>query len=162
MHYILNQDNKSLLEQFFQTHIDFPVKSDWISEMKEIISDLDMAKSFGEVKKMKKNHYESFVNKKIKAEAVRYLVNKVKTKGSLVNYENSLEMQNYLKPNAVLTFQEEVNIFSYRSEMNEISLKYIHGNKLCICKQEKILNIMEKNIKHYKERLPRQPEPTVT
>ena len=40
--------------------MDFPVKGDWVSELKEIISDLDIAKSFEEVKKMKKNHYESF------------------------------------------------------------------------------------------------------
>ena len=89
--------------------MDFPVKRDWVSEMKEIISDLDIAKSFEEVKKMKKNHYESLVNKKVKAEAFKYLVNKVKTIGSLINYGNSLEMQNYLK-------QEQFNIFSYRSE----------------------------------------------
>ena len=116
--------------------MDFPVKGDWVSEMKELISDLDIAKSFEEVKNMRKNHYESLVNKKVKAEAFKYLLNKVKTKGSLINYGNSLEMQNYLKPNAVLTFQEQVNIFSYRSEMNEISMKYIHGYEWCICKEE--------------------------
>ena len=196
LHYILNQDDESLLKQFFKAQMDFPVKGDWVSEMKELISDLDIAKSFEEVKNMRKNHYESLVNTKVKAEAFKYLLNKVKTKGSLINYGNSLEMQNYLKPNAVLTFQEQVHIFSYRSEMNELVMKYIHGYEWCICKEEmnnahifqckllnndenpgmkynqilngtlhqqkKILNIMEKNIKLFKERLPRQPEPTVT
>ena len=56
LHYILNQDDESLLKQFFKAQMDFPVKGDWVSEMKEMISDLDIAKSFEEVKKMKKNH----------------------------------------------------------------------------------------------------------
>ena len=55
LHYILNQDNQSLLKLFFQAQMDFPVKVDRVSEMKEIISDLDIAKSFEEVRKMKKN-----------------------------------------------------------------------------------------------------------
>ena len=104
-------------------------------------------------------------------------------------------MQNYLKPNRVLTFQEQVDIFSYRSEMNELSFNYIQGNAKCICTEElnnshlyqcnllnnnhypelkyeyilngtlhqkkKILKIMEKNSKCYKEKFPGHPEPTI-
>ena len=47
-------------------------------------------------------------------------------------------MQNYLKPNKVIKFQEQVEIFSFRSEMNEISLKYQEpkANKTCVCKKD--------------------------
>ena len=42
-------------------------------------------------------------------------------------------MQNYLKPNIIITFQEQVEIFSFRSEMNEISFQYQEptANKPC-------------------------------
>ena len=44
-------------------------------------------------------------------------------------------MQNYLKPNRVMTYQDQFEIFSYRSEMNDISLKYneLQDNKVCVC-----------------------------
>ena len=47
-------------------------------------------------------------------------------------------MQNYLKPNNIISFQEQVEIFSYRSEMNEVSLRYQEptANKVCICNKE--------------------------
>ena len=45
-------------------------------------------------------------------------------------------MQGYLKPNRVLTFQEQIDIFSYRSEMNELSLKYLQENDICVCTKE--------------------------
>ena len=41
-------------------------------------------------------------------------------------------------------------------------LKYNQILNGTLHQQKKILNIMEKNIKLFKERLPRQPEPTVT
>ena len=47
-------------------------------------------------------------------------------------------MQNYLKPNRVMTYQDQIEVFSYRSEMNEISLKYneLQDNKVCVCTKE--------------------------
>ena len=37
-------------------------------------------------------------------------------------------MQNYLKPNRVLTYQDQIDIFSYRLEMNEVN-KNVTGLK---------------------------------
>ena len=47
-------------------------------------------------------------------------------------------MQNYLKPNKVITFQEQIDIFSYRSQMNDMSLKYQEPKevKICVCTKE--------------------------
>ena len=45
-------------------------------------------------------------------------------------------MQAYLKPNRVLTFQEQIDIFSYRSEMNELSLKYLQENYIFACTKD--------------------------
>ena len=48
-------------------------------------------------------------------------------------------MQNYLKPNRVMTYQDQIKIFSYISEVvNDISLKYneIQDSKVCVCTKE--------------------------
>ena len=89
---------------------------------------------------MKENHYEKIVNKKINTEAFVYLKNKIKSKGSSNKYGTNLEMQSYLKPNRVLNYQDQIEIFSYRSEMNEIAcnFKELKQEELCICKN--ILN----------------------
>ena len=92
LHYILNQDEESLINRFFKAQLYSPVKGDWVSEMKNVISDLDIAESFVKVKKMNRSNFESLVNKKVKAEAFKYIKKKIKTKGSLINFGNSLEM----------------------------------------------------------------------
>ena len=47
-------------------------------------------------------------------------------------------MQDYIKPNKVLTYEEQVELFSYRSEMNEVSLKFKEYQefKTCFCNEE--------------------------
>ena len=57
------------------------------------------------------------------------------SKGSKIDYGTRLSMQNYLKPNNILTFQEQIEIFSYRSEMNELifNFKGLKDNELCVC-----------------------------
>ena len=71
-----------------------------------------IANTFEEVKTVKKSHYEKLVRDKIKEEAFHYLRNIIKSKGSSIDYGNQLEMQAYLKTKRVLTFQEQIYIFS--------------------------------------------------
>ena len=49
-----------------------------------------------------------------------------------------MEIQNYLKPNRVITFQEHIEIFSFRSEQNKTSPNYHESkaNKTCVCTKE--------------------------
>ena len=56
-------------------------------------------------------------------------------------------MQNYLKPNRVLTYQDQIDIFSYRSEMNEVN-KNVTGLKedqteICL-----LVNIMKRKLQN--------------
>ena len=68
----------------------------------------------------------------------KYLKKKIKSKGSSIKYGDRLEMQDYIKPNKVLTYEEQVELFSYRSEMNEVSLKFKEYQefKSCLCNEE--------------------------
>ena len=61
------------------------------------------------------------INDKIHEEAFQYLKGKIKSKGSQIDHGARLNMQDYLKPNNVLTFKEQIKKISYRSEMNEFN-----------------------------------------
>ena len=55
--------------------MDSPTKGDWVSEVKKCILEYEIATSFEEVKKIKKNLYEKIVGDKVQVEAYQYLKN---------------------------------------------------------------------------------------
>ena len=44
-------------------------------------------------------------------------------------------MQSYMKPNRVLSYQDQIKIFSYRAEMNELKINFagLKEEEFCIC-----------------------------
>ena len=138
LHYILNQPEESLMKTFFEAQMNHPSKGDWVSEMKNLIIEWKVANTFEEVRAIKKNQYEKIVNEKVKAEAFQYLKKKIKSKGSSIKYGDRLEMQDYMKPNKVLTFADQIELFSYRSDMNDVNLKFknIEEYKKCVCNED--------------------------
>ena len=62
-----------------------------------------------------KNMYERVVKGKVQTEALTYLKNKISSKGSFIKYGTRLEIQNYMKSNIMLNFQDQIEILSYRS-----------------------------------------------
>ena len=111
LHYILNQQMDSLMYTFFQAQLENPSKGDWVSEVKQWIVEYDIAKSIQEVKAVKKSIYEKIINDKIQEEAFQYLKGKIKSKGSQIDYGARLNMQDYMKPNNVLNFKEQIEFF---------------------------------------------------
>ena len=79
--------------------------------------------------------FEHFFGEKVQFEAYQYLKNKIKSKGSTIKCSGELEMQNYLKPNRVLTYQDQIEIFSYRSEMKQINYNFkgLKHDEICVC-----------------------------
>ena len=73
---------------------------------------------------MKKKHYEKNVYEKVQIEAFQYLKNKIKSKRSAIDYGIRIVMQSYLKPNNGLKFQDQLEIFSYRSEINQLNSNF--------------------------------------
>ena len=83
----------------------------------------------------KKSIYENIISEKVQEEAFQYLKNKIKSKGSKFDYGARLNMQDYLRPNNVLTLKEQIEIFSYRSEKNEFNFKFkgLKDDESCVC-----------------------------
>ena len=148
LHVILNQETNSTLYQFFKAQLESPVKGDWVSEIKQLLIDLEINKTFEEIKHMKRGQYEKLVHKKIEQFAFNYLLKKVKSKGNQINYGNKLNIQSYLMPNNVLTLEQQRDIFNYRSEMNPLKNNF-KGDKIiqyCVC-----LQVMENKHLYYCE-----------
>ena len=114
-----------------------PTRGDWVSEIKKWINEYEIATTFEEVKNMNKKQYEKSICEKVQQEAFQYLKNKIKSKGSTIDYGTRLAMQNYLKPNNVLTFQDQKEIFAFRSEMNELNYNFkgLKEDEKCVCAQ---------------------------
>ena len=61
-----------------------------------------------------------------------YTLSKVKSKGKEIDYGKELKCQNYLLPNRIFTWDDQVDIFAYKSRMNELKYNF-RGKDLCIC-----------------------------
>ena len=84
--------------------------------------------TFEDIRNMKKRTFRNIVNKQVNESSFRYLLSQIKSKGKEINYSKELKCQEYLKPNSILTIKEQLNIFSYRSKMNNFEYNY-PGNK---------------------------------
>ena len=87
---------------------------------------------FEEIKVLKINYFMNIVKKNSQEIAFKYLHRKIKSKGKEIDFGSELKCQKYLLPNRILTWDEQVQIFSYRSRMNELKYNF-GGEDLCIC-----------------------------
>ena len=105
---------------------------------------------------MRKSQFKLLVSKKIKTLAFNYLISKVKSKGKEIQYGDDFRCQNYLLPNKVLTLEDQLNIFAYRTRMNNLEYNFASNNclQVCVCKNQmtnehlyscRILNTEENN-----------------
>ena len=94
----------------------------WLNYLIVVIVIAIVDSSFEEIMTMKKSKFEKIVTKKLKAEAFNYLKNKIKSKWSKIDYGERLEMQNYLKPNKVISRTSGYIFLQIRNEWNKPEL----------------------------------------
>ena len=99
------------------------------------------------------------MKKNVKDSVFWYLVSRIKSKGKEIKYKSDFECQAYLKPNNILTLQEQRTIFSFWARMNKLSYNFQGNNKIeyCKCKEEmtnshlyecKILNNTDRRVSY--------------
>ena len=105
-----------------------PTKGDWVSEVKKLLVDYKINLTFLQIESMPSSQYKKLVKEKVMQFAFASLSEKQKVmkKGQLIHYDR-LEMSDYLLPNDRLSVSEQYEMFSYRSEMNDIPFNY--GNR---------------------------------
>ena len=87
---------------------------------------------------MKKKTFSGIVCDKINKSAFSYLTRKIKSKGKGIEYNNSVNMQHYLRPNSILTLEDQRELFAYRTRMNNLKYNF-PGNKeaeYCQCGEQ--------------------------
>ena len=67
LHYILNEDNKSLINQVLQEQMKSPVKNDWILTVWEDLKELEIGLDLKDIEELSKEGFKRFIDKKIDA-----------------------------------------------------------------------------------------------
>ena len=133
LHYILNEDEKSLKYQFLQIQIKNPTKKDWCSEVRRDMKELNIGTEIEDIKDMPKTTLKKLVKSKIYEQAFKYLLGKKKSKTIDVPHEN-LKMQEYLEANnGEITIAKKQFLFQCRSRMLELKC-YMKNENLNDCK----------------------------
>ena len=118
--FILDENEQSMVGNFFKLQIDQPVKGDWVSTVRKNLKEMNIGLTWNEIRMMSKDSFLKVIKTKISEISLKYLLNKRCSKGKEIEYE-SLEMGVYLKPfNQNLTIEEKRKVFSVRNRMIKI------------------------------------------
>ena len=74
LHYILSQDEDSLLSRFFDAQFEDPIKGDWASTVKRDLEFLNIKLTFKEISSYSKKAFKLLVKDAVKAKAFSDLV----------------------------------------------------------------------------------------
>ena len=134
--YILNEEEHTLIKQFFNAQINNPVKNDWVSTVQKDLQDLDIKMNLEEISVMSKVTFKELVKSKVKSKALEYLQKLQQKHSKSINLHfESLELQEYLKPEGNMTIQMKAFVFSLRSRMVDVKCNYKVGKTDLKCRK---------------------------
>ena len=123
LHKILNEDPKSLINQFFQAQCKYQRKKDWVTMIKNDLEYLEMQNlSFEAIKEMKRLTFRNLIKQKIEDKVFQKLQNLKENHSKVKHLEhNTMVMQKYLQPNSVKMSKEEAQlIFKLRCQVTNV------------------------------------------
>ena len=133
--YLLNQNEDSMLSQFFHAQCESPTRGDWVSSVKQDLEDLELEITFEQIKACTKEAFKDMVKKHVKAAALTMLTKCQQThsKSSGLKY-NELKMQSYLtSEDNFMTNKEKIFAFTARSHMLELKANFKLGKTNIQC-----------------------------
>ena len=99
------------------------------------LQQLEISESLDEIKKMSKRKFTNMLKSRQRVNALKYLIEKQKSKGKEISY-SELKMADYLLPyNSELTILEKQQVFRIRNRMIDIPSNFPKSNNkpLCVC-----------------------------
>ena len=143
LHYILHEDDQSLIYQFLEAQRLNPVKNDWCQTVVEDLEFFEIDLSMGEIESMPQATFSALVKKNERIATLKYLNDQKVTKNhtKILHIDHSeLSMQDYLKPNGA-SIEESKFTFLVRSRMLDIRTnyrgQYLDTDTLCpVCLKE--------------------------
>ena len=135
--HIIEQGQNSLLKRFFDAQYQHRTKGDWVSEVLDTLTILDIPLTLPEIRDMNAVKYRRLIKEKIRKYAFEQLIKKQKngSKGVEIDYGKYIQTQPYLLPNEILTIDNQIKLFSYRCRMNTRNYNFPSDKKeeICLC-----------------------------
>ena len=122
LHYILNEDENSLVRRFLEAQIECSGKGDWIAMVEEDMKELEINMKIEEIEMVSKADWKEIVLKKVQKRAFRYLTDLKTTHSKARNIlHQKLQLQSYLGSSENnLSIQEKQFIFAARTRMLDL------------------------------------------
>ena len=130
---ILDEDQQSMVAQFFKLQTEQPTKGDWASMCRKDLKEMNIELDLKDIRKMPKESFSQMIKQKISEISLKYLLTKRNSKGKEISYDR-LEMADYLMPyNKNLNIEEKQNLFSVRNRMVEIGNNFGKNENCVMC-----------------------------
>ena len=124
LHYILNQDENSLLFKFFQAQKNDPVKGDWTEQAQFDMQDINLKLTMTEIKSLSQDSFRNTVKKAVEKAALAWLLSEKAKRSKLKELEyRKLECQNYLRSTELET-REKKFLFQIRTRMIDLKVNF--------------------------------------
>ena len=131
LNYILNQEEETLVRDFYDAQSKKPVKGDWTITVKKDLEILDIKEDIENISAERlKKVLKAAINKK----AYEYLMDKREehSKSKVLQYD-SLKMQSYLKADSDTTIKDKCFFFRARTQTLDVKCNFKHGQKSLSC-----------------------------
>ena len=136
LHYMLNEDEDSLIRSVLNAQIQNPTNGDWITTALEDIKSLEINLSLEEIQRLSKVNFKKMLKENVRIKSFQYLLNIKESHSKTINLEYSaLSLQNYLKPFSLLSIKEKSFIFSARCRMVEVRCNFKTGKTDLNCRK---------------------------
>ena len=108
LHYLLQQDEKSVLYLFFQKQQECPNNGDWWLDVQQDLVDLKLMTSLDEIRRTSKISFKNKVRIAVQEAALEFLNSSKKDKSKLKDlYYDELKIQEYLISDELLTSEKK-------------------------------------------------------
>ena len=135
LHYILCEDENSLLGRFFKAQCAEPVRGDWASTVRKDLDFFNIKLSFDQIARYSKSSFRTFIEDSVKKKAFSELVRKQKehSKGKEIVYKE-LCIQNYLTSKSPLSIEEKQFLFAARTRGLNLRNNFKQGKQDIQCR----------------------------
>ena len=88
LQYLLQEDTNTLISNFFIAQCKNPAQNYWVSNVQSVNNKINLGLTCEEIRKMKIQQNQNFVEFKIEIAASIYLKSKIKSKGKEIIYDD--------------------------------------------------------------------------
>ena len=137
LQYLLQEEENSLLHQFFKAQADDPVKGDWFVQVKEDMDTIKLNLSLDDIKIMSKEVFKERVASAVQKAGFQFLSSEKSKMSKVMSVQHeSLSLQEYFLP-SFMNIQEAKMLFRIRSRMVDVKMNFKnkYSDTLCpVCK----------------------------